>query len=108
MKAKLIYVFIVCVVTTMITIKSYNSNKTAIMNIAFENIEALAEGGEVDGGGEEGVRTARCGKTLEPSPDDAFHYKCNPKTETNTMYKCPGAVSKGAINSFEGHFSCIL
>lgn len=115
MKARLIYVIILCAVTTLITIKSYNSNRTAIMNIALNNIEALAESedgesgesGEAGGGGG-GIRTARCGKTLEPSPDDAFHYKCNPKTDSNTMYKCPGVVSKGAINSFEGHFSCVL
>ena len=106
MKAKIIYTLIVCttcIASTFVTIKSYKSNRTAIMNLAFNNIQALAEY-ESDGG----VSTMRCGKNLEPSSDDAFHYKCNSNTTTNRMYKCPGSLSKGAINPFEDSYSCML
>ena len=69
-------------------------------DMALENIEAMA----LD---ESGVYTSRCGKRLTPSYDDAYHYECNPSTQTNYMLKC-GSLKKGNINSFEGPFNCIL
>lgn len=115
MKAKIIYTLIVCttcIASTFVTIKSYKSNRSAIMNLAFNNIQALAEyesdGGDGGEGEDGGVSTMRCGKNLEPSSDDAFHYKCNSNTTTNRMYKCPGSLSKGAINPFEDSYSCML
>lgn len=102
MKTKLVYVFSVCTVAAFIVFTSVKSNRTAVMDIALYNIEAMADSGE------EGVKTARCGKNLTPTATDAFHYKCNSSTTTSVMYKCPGVVHKGDINEFEGTFRCML
>lgn len=97
MKTKLISVTIAFAVIAFI---SYKSSKMSIADIALDNIEALADPGEG------GIHTVRCGKDLYPSTDNAYHFKCNSSTTTNTIYSCPNVVSPGDINSFEGTFYC--
>ena len=99
-KLKFVSLLMACTVIGIAFIVGGKSNKKVMYDRALENIEAMA----LD---ESGVYTSRCGKRLTPSYDDAYHYECNPSTQTNYMLKC-GSLKKGNINSFEGPFNCIL
>lgn len=101
MKAKLVFLLIVCSVIGVATAVSNRGNKKVIYNIALSNIESLAAD-------EAGTPIRRCGKRLIVSQDDAYHYVCPLSTTEGMIYLCPNNMSPGDINHFEGHFSCKL
>lgn len=99
MKAKLFYVLVIGIVIGVTMTMSYKSSAKAMFDIALENIESMAA--------DEGwVSISRCGKRLSPTSNDAYHYKCESSTNENTIYKCPSSLTRGEINTFEGHYSC--